>query len=109
MVKFVPFSGECRVPKNEHYLVFKHPDHDIYFSCCERGEALNCHFSSEKGSLRHIKPAINDWCEFVFNSTSYDKIIALTQKASIDRLISKCGFCFVGAYNDINVFERGKE
>lgn len=93
MMAFSLYHGDLMgLPVNDKHLVYKWDKANILFSCTQRGNALSCHFAADKKSLRKLKAAINEWCDFVFSTTNYDTILALTAKESINRLILKCGF-----------------
>lgn len=99
------------LPCNENHLVFRWTNHDckILFSCAEKQDGLSCHFASDKKGLRLLKKAINEWCDFVFSSTDYTKILAVTGKESINRLIKKCGFIEVIKGDSAWLYWRVKE
>ncbi len=107
LVNFV-FATDDKVVQNESYHVVKWPGPGkIFGSYVRRGEALTVHFSSDKKGLRHIKQAINDFCEWAFHMFEWCKmIIALIEKPSVIRLVEKCGFKKVAVFKKGSAYAR---
>jgi hypothetical protein len=70
----------------------------ILFSFAQRGEAISIHFSSDKKGLRHIKEAINDFCDWIFYVCEWCEMILAfikNETKSVVRLVKKLGFFHV--------------
>lgn len=79
----------------------------IIASYAERGNAISAHFASDKQGLRHIKSAINDFCQWIFNKYEWcTMVLAMIKKPSVERVVLKCGFSYLASQNDINVYMR---
>lgn len=79
----------------------------VICSFSQRGNAISVHFSSNKEGLRHIKPAINDFCMWTFKRFDWcTMILAQIKKPSVARIVKKCGFFHVADINDIKVYSR---
>lgn len=110
-IKFKPWHGKTyNLATNENHLVFRWIDNSclILFSVCKKGDSASCHFYSNKPGLRKLKRAINDFCEFLFYSFDWCKIIlANTFKSSgVGRLISKVGFIPAAESKDTILYVR---
>jgi len=68
----------------------------VLFSMTRRGDGLSCHMAADKKSLRMIKRAINEFCDWAFNKYDWCRVImAVTEYPSIGRILTKCGFVFL--------------
>jgi len=84
--------------------------HRVVFSYARQGNAITAHFAAAKDSLREVKTAINDfvewalwaypWCEMVFANAG---------RASIGRLVTKCGFGFLTEAEGFKVYVKYRE
>lgn len=110
MYNFTPYSGHLMgLPVTESHLVYRwnHPCCKVLFSVTRLGEAVSCHFSSCPKGVRHLKEAIDEWCQFVFQTLEWcTMVIAQVVKPSVARLIEKRGFKPVGKVDDIMVYAR---
>jgi len=101
------------LPINEHHIVYRwvHPDCKILFSVARLGEGgCSAHFASDKQGLRHLKEAIEEWCNFLFEKYEWcTMILAKTIEPSVGRLITKCGFEHVVDYNHIKAYARYRD
>ena len=78
----------------------------VLFSLEKKGEALSCHFSSDKKGLRYIKVAINDFIELVRDKFPWCKmIIAIVKLPSVCRLIEKVEFNHVANFKEFKIYE----
>ncbi len=81
----------------------------VIFSMERRGNGLSCHFASDRNGLRHIKQAINEFCDWAFSSFEWCKMIfAVIEKPSVERLVLKCGFNRIGELWNMQVYTRRK-
>ena len=81
----------------------------IVCSFAQRGQAVSAHFSSDRRGLRHLKSAINDFCNWVFGAFEWcSMVIAIINKPSVVRLVKKCGFSHVIDVEDNTVYARSK-
>lgn len=97
------------LPTNENHINVEWEERRVLFSMTRRGDALSCHFTSDKDGLRHIKSAIHDFCNWAFSIFKWCKmIIALIKKPSVARLVSKCGFSHIGNNDSAAIYVRVK-
>ena len=83
---------------------------DVMFSYSQRGKAISAHFAADKSGIRHLRMAINDFCEWAFFHYPWARmILAQIKKPSVERLVQKCGFSFVTEHEDIRVYMRGRK
>tara|TARA_R110000851_G_C12885232_1_gene546516 strand:- start:391 stop:672 length:282 start_codon:yes stop_codon:yes gene_type:complete len=82
----------------------------IVFSFAQRGKAIAGHFAADKKGLRHIKEAINDFCEWAFYTFEWCRMmLAMIQKPSVERIVRKCGFVFLGESTKAKIYMRCKD
>ncbi len=107
-MQIVPLCGsDLNVPRNQNYLVVETDNPRIVFSYSQKGKAITAHFACPPESRRHIKPAINAFCEWVFLSYGWCKMIfACTEYSSIGRIIRKCGFKLLDEFNECDVYVK---
>ena len=97
--KFYLYDGDLiGLPTNENHLVFRwNGPGKVLFSMTQQGLAANIHLACDKKGLRHLKKACIDFVDFVFNEFVWCKMcIAHIAKPSIERLVAKIGFGFIG-------------
>lgn len=81
----------------------------IIFSFAQRGQAMSAHFASDKAGLRHLKTAIDDFCQWVFESLDdIDMVLAIMTLPSVVRLVQRCGFLYVLTDEDREIYARSK-
>ena len=81
----------------------------VVFAYAQKGKAMTAHFAAEKSALRQIKPAINEFCEWVFKEYPWCKmILANVGTKSVVRLINKCGFEHVITIPEGTILARSK-
>lgn len=79
----------------------------VLFSFERRGDALSCHFASDKSALRFIKVAIDDFAALVREIFPWCKmLIAIVKKPSVGRLIKKVGFTHEADVKDYQIYKR---
>ena len=89
-------GSDLGVARTEDYMVLEWSDgaHRVVFSFCQQGEGgVDAHFAAERGSLRFVKPAIMDFIKWAFWALPWSEVIlAKVEKASVARVVEKCGF-----------------
>lgn len=112
MPRFYEYEGDLiGLATDANHVVFRWIESDckILFSVARVGKGCSCHFASDKNGLRHIKQAINEFCEFLFRKFKWcNMILAKVEKNSVERLIRKCGFAKVGALDNVTAYMRGR-
>lgn len=98
-LKFEPYHGDIgELYAGENYLVFrwKGPG-KILASASRRGDASCAHLACDREGLRHLKQAVSDFVDFVFWLFDWCKmVIAQITRPSVERMVKKCGFMFIG-------------
>jgi hypothetical protein len=108
--KFEQCEPCLNVAHNDNYLCVKWYNANIVFSYARRGNALCCHFAADKKSLRKIKNAISDFCEWAFDEYRWcDMLLAFVEKKSVGRLISKLEFVPIYTVENSIIYARGKD
>ena len=106
---FRPATERLGVPFDDnHGLVewFK-GDARVVFSFARRGNALDCHFAANKKALRHLKRAIDDFCELVKNEVEWcTMIVSIVIKGSVKKLVSKCEFNHLLSNDKYSIYVR---
>lgn len=104
--KFRSYSGDMiGLPCDANHLVYRWCRDDclVLFSVCRRGDAASCHFASDKRGLRHLKQAINEFTEFVFDLFKWCTMsLAIINKKSVMRLVEKCNYVPIAQLSDID-------
>jgi hypothetical protein len=108
MIKFcqgddlgVPRIPECMV------VEWAEGNNKVVFSYAQQGKGITAHFAAAKKSLREVKTAINDFCEWVFWAYPWCRMIfAVIGIKSVERLVQKCGFKFLTAKGPYQVYAR---
>lgn len=79
----------------------------VLFSFERRGDALFCHFASDKIGLRFIKAAIDDFALLVREQFPWCKmLIAIVKRPSVARLIRKTGFTQIARAGEDEIYMR---
>ena len=93
---------------DENHLIVEWCLHGrVLFSFEKRGEALSCHFSSDKSGLRFIKHAIDDFAGLMREMFPWCKmLIAIVKKPSVARIIKKVGFTHEAEVKDYQIYKR---
>ena len=109
-ITFMPWDGPTYgLYSDENYLVFRWIGKGtILASVSRRGDAACAHLYSDKIGLRGLKQAINEFVEFALWLFDWCKmVLAQITKPSIERVVRKCGFNYVGEdAKGIKVYER---
>lgn len=103
-----PDLGVAKIP--EAMLVeWREGSGRVVFSYARQGNALSAHFACGKESLRMVKDAINDWCEWALWAYPWaEMIFAVIGIKSVERIVKKCGFEFLTEREGFRVFVRYK-
>lgn len=98
------------VTRDENYRVCEwEGEGRVVCSYTQLGEAISAHFACDKKGLKNMKSAINDFCGWAFSLYPWCKmILAITDKASVGRLVQKCQFSHVGEFEHASVYARVK-
>ena len=81
------------VARDENHIVVETEEPRVVFSFCRKGNAVSAHFAADGVNKNGIKKAINEFCEWVFESMSWcEMILGIVCKRSIGHLIEQCGF-----------------
>ena len=104
-------GSDLNVPRNENYLLCEWSDGNsrVVFSFAKKGEkGLTAHIASGKRGLRKAKIAINEFCEWAFESMPWcDFIFAITDKPGIKKMCeNRCDFHKLAKKNEIEALVR---
>ena len=94
---------------NENHLAFKwnRSDCEVFFSATRHGLGMSCHFSSDKRGLRHIRQAIGEFIDYVFEFYPWCKmILCITNRPSVVRIVEDFGFQHVMTNNGCMAYMR---
>lgn len=87
--------GVPRIPE-AWVLEWAEQEKRVVFSFTQKGGAMEAHFAAGKESLRSVKDAISDFCEWVFWAyPACEAILAPIGRKSIERIVKKCRFIFL--------------
>lgn len=103
-----PDLGVARIPEA---LVVEWVEGDCRVVCAyaKQGLGLAAHFAAEKKSLRRLKDAINDWCEWAMWAYPWcECIFAVIGIPSVERIVKKCGFRALAEVDRYRVYIRGR-
>lgn len=102
-----PSGDLLGLPIDENHYCVEWDKHRVLFSFSQQGEALSCHFASDKDGLRHIKAAIDEFAHWVRDSMPWCKmLIAKVNRPSVGRLIQKCDFVHVVTTDKATAYMR---
>lgn len=106
-----PKFTECEpcwgIAHNENYRCVKWRGGNVVFSYAKRGDALTCHFAAKPDSLRLVKPAIDEFCEWAKSNYKFVKMfLATVDKPSVGRVIEKVGFIYLYDIDNFKVYAR---
>lgn len=96
---FEPYSGDLMgLYVDENYIVFKWLGAGlILVSVSQRGNAVCAHFACDRAGVKRIKKAISDFTVFAFETFGWCRmILAQVTRPSVERLVKRCGFIYVG-------------
>ena len=94
---FYPYFGDLMgLPTDKNHLNFRWvpvTDCKILFSISRQGNGASCHFASDKAGMKKIRIAINEFCEFIFNTFLWcEMIIAKINREKVINIVKDCGF-----------------
>lgn len=111
-LEFVLYSGDLMgLTTTPNHLVFRWNRNDckILFSAARQGNAMSCHFASDKSGLRLLKEAIDKFVCCVFQAFSWcTMVLANVNKPSVGRLIEKVGFAPIAKADDMTIYARAR-
>ena len=97
------------LPTDHNHLNVKWVHGDIWFSLTKRGEAVSMHFACLPQERRRIKEAADAFCEWVFDTYPWCKmILAVVGPRSVVKLAKKCGFSVVAERPGVTYMARCK-
>ena len=102
-------GDDLGVFRNDNYRLVQCMDGHIVFSFAQKGKAMTAHIASDKKGLRYIKPAINSFCQLIFNSYNDIKMIFAAigkDLQSMMRIVKKCGFVYIASDNKHDIYMR---
>lgn len=93
---------------DENYLVFRwNGTGKVLFSVAQRGDALVCHFASNKEGLKHLKEACSEFVNFCFFCFPWCKMLMTDiNKQSVARMVEKIGFVPVAQTTNGQLYVR---
>lgn len=109
-LEFVLYDGDLMgLTTTRNHLVFRwnRNDCNVLFSAARQGNAMSCHFASDKRGLRKLKEAIDKFVCSVFSAFSWcTMVLANIEKPSVGRLVEKIGFIAVASCDKGQVYMR---
>lgn len=102
---------DLNVPMSDNYLVVETENPRVVFSYARKGNAITAHFACNKSALRQLKPKINEFCQWIFDSYEWcEMIFALIEihRKSVERLVKKCGFSYLTSSPEAVAYVRMK-
>lgn len=112
-MKFKPYSGDLiGLPTNENHLNFRwtEPDCKVLFSITRHGNGASCHVASDKSGMKKINNAIKSFCEFVFKTFEWCRmIISIIRIKKIRKIVRDCGFAWILSNRKQAVYIRRRE
>ena len=107
---FTELKGDdLGVYHDDNYQIVECLNGHIVFSYAKKGKAMTAHIASDKIGLRYVKPAINSFCEWIFNVYDWcEMIFAVMDKElkSMTRIVKKCGFNYLTDNHEHTVYAR---
>lgn len=95
------------VANDQDHMVVRWLEAPIFFSFAQKGMAISAHFSSDRKSLRLLRKAIDEYCNWAFHAMEWCKmIIACVKRNSVARLIEDCGFERLTDRNGFKIYVR---
>lgn len=106
-----PLTGiDLGVPKIGGCCLLEWADddgHRIVFSFARLGNGMTIHFGCKFQSVRFLKDAINEFCEWLFYAYEWcEMIFGLIGRPSIERLLKKCNFQFLTTRTPFEIYVR---
>jgi len=111
---FMLYNGDEFNESDPYYGLARDEAHDVYrwggegtilFSITQMGSVVSAHFASDKTGLRHVKPAIKEFCDFVFNACEWcEMITANIDTPSVKRIVEKCGFKYLATAQGLDIY-----
>lgn len=94
---------------NDNYMVYEwlNSDCKILFSITRQGNAIACHFASDKKGLRHLMQAFAEFEEFLYNTFDWcEMFLAIIERPSVCRLVEKYGFSKLANATDVQIYMK---
>jgi hypothetical protein len=107
---FTPLKGDdLNVYCDENYRLVQCCGGHIVFSYAKKGKGMTAHFASDRIGLRHVKPAIHSFCEWLFRNYEWCKVIFAVidkKRMNIIGLVKKCGFDYLISDSASDIYAR---
>lgn len=95
------------VAVDDNHSVFKWSGGQVFFSCCQKGDALSAHFSTDRKGIRLLRQAIEEFCTWAFDVMPWCRMIfACIVRPSVVRLVVKCGFSYLVEREGAQIYVR---
>lgn len=110
MITFL-HGDDLNVPKIKECILVEWTENHkrVVFSFAKLGKGITVHFACKQESLRELKTAINDFCEWAFWAFAWcECVFAISGKKSINRIAQKCGFNYLAVLENYQVYMRPK-
>lgn len=89
------------------YEVIRWSEGRVYISYTRQGDALCCHFSSDRKSLSKLRDVMHEFFLFVREVMPWCIMtIGCIKRDSVVRLFKSCGFWHVIDRNDVKIYAR---
>lgn len=107
--EYAGYMMNLTITKKSKIFIWAHKGCKILFSVSRYGDAAVCHLASDKKGLKFLKHAIEGWCEYVFETFDWCKLIlAPVEKPSVYRILLKLDFRLVSHKNNNWLLARSK-
>jgi hypothetical protein len=84
-------------------------DQRVVFSFARQGQGISAHFAAGRESLRAVKPAIEDFLEWVFATYAWCRcVFCMTKRPSIERIVTRLGFLYLTDAEGLKIYVRWK-
>lgn len=112
-MNFTKLKGnDLGVYQDGNYRLVSCMDNHIVFSFAQKGKAMTIHLASDKIGLRNIKPAINSFCQWLFDQYGWlNMILAVIANdlKSMMRIVKKCDFNYLTKNDNHSVYMRPRQ
>lgn len=89
------------------YQVIRWLGGKVYISFTQHGNALACHFSSDRASLSKLRDVIHEFFLFVRETMPWCTMtIGSIKRESVVRLFKSCGFWHVQDRAEVKIYAR---
>lgn len=86
-------AKRLHLPMNENHRVLQWGDKQTFVSYTKKGDAISIHLAADRNGKRHLRKAVNAFCELVFQDFEWCRmVIGVIGPKSILNMSKKCGF-----------------